>query len=464
MALGKRRDKQQELLIPTTELPRSPGHPFYRSLNKLLAAAGFDRFAEELCAAHYADGVGRPSIPPGVYFRMLLVGYFEGIDSQRGIAWRCADSRSLQEFLGLLATERSPEHSSLTRVRQRLPLDVHQEVFAFVVKVAKDKGLVKGKALAVDSTTLEANAAMKSIVRKDTGKGWKDYVRGLAEEEGIEDPSDDDLRRFDRDRGGKKTSNKDWQSPSDPDARITKMKDGRTHLAYKAQHAIDADTEIVVAATIHHADASDGDILKEAVAETCGVLTSAGHDEVYEEVVADKGYHKAASLAWLEERGVRSYIPEKRACRRRRWTDKPDAWQKAYRANARRVVGTHSRELQRKRSEKVERSFAHTCESGNARRTWLRGIENVAKRYVIHVAGFNLGRIMRATYGVGTPRGFAAACAALVGLLITCVIAFRSILAYGRKASHCLRRIENVADRAVFIRSRDRKPAFSTGC
>lgn len=405
MALGKRQDeKQQELFVAATQMPRSPGHPFYKRINELLRESSFDAWVEAQCEPYYADG-GRPGIPPGVYFRMLLVGYFEGIDSQRGIAWRCADSRSLQEFLGLSPTETSPEHSSLTRVRKRLPLELHQEVFAFVVKVAKAKGLVQGKTLAVDSTTLEANAAMKGIVRRDTGANWKQYVRGLAEEAGIENPSDDELRRFDRNRRGKKVSNQDWQSPTDPDARIAKMKDGRTRLAYKAQHAIDLETEIVTAATVHHADAADTEIVKDAVAETAGVMHSADSDEQYREIVADKGYHKAETLAWMAERGMRSYVPEKKANARRRWHDKPAAWRKAYESNRRRVAGDRSRELQRRRSERVERSFAHTCRTGRARRTWLRGLIDVTKRYVIHVAAHNLGRIMLALFGVGTPRG-----------------------------------------------------------
>jgi transposase len=417
MALGKRRAKQQELLVPTTGLPRSPGHPFYSKLNELLAGAKFDHHVESLCEPYYKEG-GRPSIPPGAYFRMLLVGYFEGVDSQRGIAWRCSDSRSLQDFLGLLPTERTPDHSSLTVIRKRLPVEVHEEVFAFVVKIAKSKGMVKGKTLAVDTTTLEANAAMKSIVRKDTGKGWSDYVRELAKEEGVEDPTEEDLRRFDRKRRGKKVSNKDWESPSDPDSRIAKMKDGRTHLAYKVQHALDTESEILVAATIHHADTADSEALKDAVMEAEAVLVSAEHENSYQEIVADKGYHKTETLAWLDERGVRTYIPQPRSRRKRKWSDKPASWQKAYRANRRRVAGPRSRALQRHRSERVERSFAHTCESGAARRTWLRGIEDIKKRYVIHAAARNLGTIMRSLFGVGTPRAMQRG---LSGLLEACL-------------------------------------------
>ena len=429
MALGKRQgEKQQEMFVAATQMQRSPGHPFYKRVNDLLKEADFDTWVEGLCELHYAKR-GRPSIPPGVYFRMLLVGYFEGIDSQRGIAWRCADSRSLQEFLGLPLTATSPEHSSLTRVRQRLPLDLHQEVFAFIVKVAKTKGMVKGRTLAVDSTSLEANAAMKAIVRRDTGENWKEFVRGLAEEAGIEDPTDDDLRRYDRKRRDKKVPNEEWMSPTDPDARIAKMKDGRTRLAYKAQHAIDIDTEIVMAATIHHANEPDSAAMKEAITETAGVLFAAGMDEAFKEVVADKGYHKAATLAWTTERAIRSYVPEKLSKQRRTWVNKPAGWQRAYVLNRRRTNGARSAELQRLRSERVERSFAHTCRTGRARRTWLRGLVDVSKRYLIHVAAHNLGRIMRSLFGLGTPRGLQGPSKALQHLATAAVAAWAAICA-----------------------------------
>ena len=426
MALGKREQgRQQDLLVPVTRVQGSPGHPFYARLNQLLAKAGFDRRIEELCAPYYAETHGRPSIPPGIYFRMLLIGYFEGIDSQRGIAWRYADSRSLQEFLGYLMTERTPDHSSLTRVRQRLPLEVHEEAFALVVSIAKEHGLVKGKTLAVDSTTLEANAAMKSIVRRDTKTSWKKYVKQLAKEDGDspDDPSDDDARRFDRKRG-KKVSNKDWESPSDPDARITKMKDGRTRLAYKAQHTIDLETDIALAASVHFGTESDGELLKEAICDTAGVAFAIGLETTAREVVADRGYHKAESLAWCMKRSIRTYVATPRSSQRRRWTDKPAEWRVAYQGNRRRGKSSRARRLHRKRSELVERSFAHVCWSGGARRTWIRGLEEVSKRYLIQVAARNLGLIMRKAFGVGSPKALAAQWHALVA---TCWSLYHSL-------------------------------------
>jgi transposase len=417
MALGRRKPKQQELWLATADLPLSPGHPFYQKLNELLAEAGFDPYVEDLCQPYYADGKGRPSIPPGVYFRMLVVGYFEGIGSQRGIAWRCADSRSLQTFLGYLPTEATPDHSSLTVIRQRLPEVVHEQVFAFVLRLADTKGLLVAKTVAVDATLLEANAAMKTIVRRDNGDDWKAYLKKLAAEAGIENPSDEDLRRFDRQRPNKKVSNKEWASPTDADSRIAKMKDGTTHLAYKAEHVVDLDSDLVVAACIHTADRTDGDTLIESVVTAQVNLARAGSEAVIEEAVADKGYHKAEALADCAEQEVRTYIPERRSKQRRRWTDKPAHWERAFRGNRRRVAGARSKRLQRRRSEYVERSFAHVCETGGGRRSWLRGQADVSKRYQIQVAAHNLGVVMRKLFGVGTPRSLQRACAALAAAI-----------------------------------------------
>src|SRR6266513_2878959 len=265
MAMGRRKPQQGELWVATQELPHSPGHPFYHKLNALLAEADFDAYVEELCRPYYAEHVGRPSVPPGTYFRMLFVGYFEGLDSQRGIAWRCADSRSLQEFLGYLPTEPTPDHSSLTNIRRRLPVVVVENVFAFVLDLAEQKGLTIGKTVGVDATTLEANAAMKTLQRRDNGDDYKTYLRKLAAQDGLENPTDEELRRFDKKRRGKKLSNEDWVSPTDPDSKITKMKDGTTHLAYKAEQVVDLKTELVLAAEVYPADQADSATLPTSV-------------------------------------------------------------------------------------------------------------------------------------------------------------------------------------------------------
>jgi transposase len=343
-----------------------------------------------------------------VYFRMLLVGYFENIDSQRGIAWRCADSLALRQFLGIPLHEATPDHSTLSVTRTRLPKEVFEEVFQFVLKIADERKLLSGKTVGVDSTTLEANAAMKSIVRRDTGEDWKQYVTRLMREEGVvsadETPTDEAIRRFDKKRK-KKVSNDDWKSKTDEDARITKMKDGRTHLAYKAEHVVDLDSDIVLSATVHPANHSDPETLVDSLIDASLNVKAAGSEQEIEEVAADKGYHKASTLELADSLNLRTYIPEPRRQHDRRWTDKPTVEQKCVYENRRRVRRAKSKKLQRLRSERVERTFAHVCDTGGARRSWLRGLREVGKRYLIAVAGHNLGRILWKLFGIGKPRG-----------------------------------------------------------
>jgi transposase len=404
MAMGRREAEQSSMWVATRELARAPGHVFYEKRNSVLEASGFDRFVEELCAPHYAASVGRPSIPPGVYFRMLFVGYFEGLGAQRAIAWRCADSLSLRAFLGIALRERTPDHSSMTNTRKRLPEEVFWKVFALVLRVAVEHGLLKGKTIAVDSTTLEANAAMKALVTRATEEDWKTYVRRLMKAEGIEDPSDNDVRRFDKKRT-KRVSNQEWKSPTDPDSRITKMKSGPTHLAYQAEHAVDLDSNLVVAPVIYWADDADPETLPVTVDIAREQLQEANSPKQLEEAVIDKGYHKGETLHTLQAvQHVRTYAAEPKRAGRRRWHDKEPGEQAAVYANRRRLRGHRGRRLQRLRSEKTERSFAHVCETGGGRRTWLRGSANVSKSHLMRVAGYNLGGIMLALFGVGTAR------------------------------------------------------------
>jgi transposase len=421
MALGRRgREQQEEFWVPVDRLPKSSGHVFFRKLNDVLAEGGFDEWIEDLCEPYYSK-LGRKGIPPGTYFRMLLVGYFEGIGSQRGIAWRCSDSLSLREFLGIERGKQSPDHSSLSIIRDRLPAEVHGKVFQWVLALAREKKLLKGQTVAVDSTTLEANAAMKSIVRRDTGDDWNEYVTQLMREEDVigpeEIPSSEELRRFDKARTGKKVSNEDWVSSTDPDSRITKMKDGTTHLAYKAEHAVDLDTEMIVAAEIYFGNQADMHTVEDTVNQAQVNLLESGSDTQIRDVVLDKGYHSAKTLATVaDQTPYRTYAAEPQIKGERRWTDKPDGQQAAVYANRRRIQGERGKKLQRQRSEKVERTFAHVCETGGARRTWLRGIEKVRKRYLMAAMAHNLGRLMRGLFGMGTPRGLQGAAEALYPL------------------------------------------------
>jgi transposase len=410
MGMGKRKPVQESLFLSYEDLPRSAGHPFYVKLNQLLEEANFDRWLEERCAPYYAqeEKRGQPSIPPGVYIRMLLIGYFEGIESQRGIAWRCADSLSLRQFLGIALGYKTPDHSTLTNTRKRLPEAVFTEVFQFALRIAVVKDLVTGKTVGVDSTMLEANAAMKSIIRRDSGEDWKAYVTRLMREEGVieptHEPNDEEVRRYDRKRKDKKVSNEEWVSKTDPDSRIAHMKDGRTHLAYKAEHVVDLKSDLVLAAEITPADQGDTQTMTDSVLQAQLNLQEAGSTQEIEEVAADKGYHAAGTIELCEELEMRTYIPEPQRQHEARWTDKAPEVQRAVYNNRRRVERDKSKNFQRRRSEVCERTFAHICDSGGMRRSWLHEKVNVTKRYLIAVAAHNLGRILRKLSGVGKPR------------------------------------------------------------
>ena len=432
----KRRDeeRQGDLWIATGNVARSPGHPFYRALNALFAKEGFDAYVEGLCAKFYSENRGRPSIPPGVYIRMLLIGYFEGIDSERGIAWRCADSLTLREFLGYPLTQATPDHSSLSVIRNRIDLETHAEIFTWVLKLLGRTGLLSGKTLGIDATTLEANAALRSIVRRDTGESYESFLTQLAQASGIETPTRSDLAKLDRKRKNK-GSNDDWFNPHDPDAKIAKMKDGRTHLAHKAEHAVDLETGAIVAVTVQCADQGDTTTVYETVCEAVENLVDVQDDpgsgdgvSCLDEVVMDKGYHSNETLTQLSAMAVRSYVSEPDRGRRV-WKDEQTgevktAERDAVYANRRRIRGKRGKALMRKRGELLERPFAHCYDTGGMRRTHLRGHPKILKRLLIHVAGFNLGLAMRSLYGVGKPRALQDLVAALSGMIRS---AFRTL-------------------------------------
>jgi transposase len=417
MAMGRRKDKGRTpgLWVAANDLPRTGGHPFYQRLNAILDAHGFDDFVEAQCAAFYASH-GRPSLMPGTYFRLLLIGYFEGIDSERGIAWRTADSLALRGFLGLGLEEMPPEHSTISRTRRLIDLETHRSVFTWILQVLATADLVKGKTIGIDATTLEANAALRSIVRRDSGETYQEFLTRLAQASGIETPTRADLARLDRKRP-KKGRNTEWRHPHDPDARITKMKDGRTHLAHKAEHAVDLETGAIVGVTVQGADQGDTTTIADTVTAAAEDLEAVAtvtddHTVVIEEVVADKGYHSNQVLVDLAALDLRTYIAQPDRGRRR-WKRHPTAREAVY-ANRRRIRGTRGRALQRRRSERLERPNAHLYETGAMRRTHLRGHTNILKRLFVHIGGFNLGLLMRTLLGVGTPRGLQGRVAALV--------------------------------------------------
>jgi transposase len=492
MAMGTRKkgEVQEPLWIVSQQVVSAPANAFYERLNQILDEHNFDRNVEQLCRRYYKGGRGCPSITPGVYFRTLLLGYFEGIDSERGIAWRLSDSLSMRKFIGYTLTEETPDHSTISRTRRLYALETHKAVFRWVLKILCEQGLVAGKTVSIDATLLEANAALRSLVRRDNGQKYDDYLKDLARAAGIENPTREQLARLDRKRK-KKGSNKEWENPYDRDARIAKMKDGSTHMAHKAEHAVDLSSGALLAVTLQGADQGDTTTIHQSLAEAGeAVAELIEHEAVttpteepkvslggVEEVVADKGYHSGAVLQDLATAGCRSYIPEPDRGRRN-WDGKEEERKRVY-ANRRRVRRERGKRLQRQRSELTERSMAHMYETGGMRRVHLKGRDNILKRLLVNAGGFNLALAMRKLLGIGKPRRLQGAFAS----------AFASI---GRQSVYIWSVARNQFERAAdsFLRNRSlavtcgqavtpfiqfplcalsqrlrcRKTAFTTGC
>ena len=440
MAMGRRQQEHQGTLwVETSALPSAPGHPFYEKLGTVLTRHGFTEFVEAECAQYYAEVLGRPSVPPAVYFKMLFIGFFEGIDSERGIAWRVADSMALRQFLGYELTEGTPDHSSVSRTRRLMSLETHHKVFQWVLGVLVQEKVLQGKTLGIDATTLEANAALRSIVRRDTGESYEEFLTRLAQASGIETPTRADLAKLDKKRKNK-GSNKEWEHPFDPDARITKMKDGRTHLAHKAEHAVDMDSGALVAVTLQGADQGDTETLPETLREAAGNLAALEKDEetaesldedTMRQAVMDKGYHSNDTLVLMDAVGIRAYVSEPDRGRRSWQGEGKEYARHCVYANRRRIRGAHGKALLRQRGEKVERTFAHLYETGAMRRTHLRQHENILKRLLIHAGGYNLSLLLRQQTGIGKPRtlqdAYQGMKAVLGGLFTSCKIAIKSL-------------------------------------
>lgn len=478
MAMGRSQQQpQQSLWIGAGDLPRSSGHPFYRKLNEILAENEFDVFVEDRCKKFYAKVMGRPSIAPGMYFRLLLIGFFEGIDSERGIAWRASDSLALREFLGLELQDDPPDHSTISRTRRRIDLQTHNEVFTWVLTLLAKGELLRAKTFGIDGTTLEANAALRSIVRRDTGEGYEEFLTGLATSSGIETPTRADLSKIDKKRP-KKGSNKEWVHPDDPEAKITKMKDGRTHLAHKAEHAVDMETGAVIAVTLHGGTESDTKTIGKTEEQARSVIADVMEDpeaavqlsdKALSEVVGDKGYHSNEVLKEHHAAGVRTYISEPDRGQRN-WQGKPEEKEATY-ANRRRIRGARGRALLRRRGEILERSFAHCYETGGMRRLHLRGHENALKRVLVHVAAFNLSLLMRKLYSVGKPRvlqGLSGLVSGLSALLRTLGERSNGLLGSRNAESESSRVVKDLCIHVfayVYICwPRSGKPTFATGC
>ena len=443
MGTRKHRERQEGLWYEK-ELPTAPGHPFYKRLNEVLDNAAFDTFCESNCTEFYHEKLGRPSLAPGLYFRIMMIGFFEGLDSERGIAWRLADSLTLRQFLSIGLDEKTPDHVTISRTRRLIDAETHQRIFTWVLERLAQAGLIKGKTIGVDSTTLEANAAMKSIVRRETGESYMAYLKRLAEAEGVEAKDAAALLRMDRKRK-KKTSNEDWESPSDSEAEITKLKDGRTALAYKAENAVDMETGAIVAVTTHSGAAADTTTVQETVIEAgiavAGLVaepTPEGKYEVHpggiQEVVADKGYHSNDVMVGLNGIEVRTYVAEPDRGTRN-WDGKESEKEAVY-GNRRRVQGERGKRLQRQRGERIERNFAHQFDSGGLDRLYVRGLENVHKKFLIQAAACNLALLMRSTFGSGKPRAAHDRAAEAILMILAVIEAVEDIFSSASAFSH----------------------------
>lgn len=414
MALGRRKGEHQESLFVSSGSLQAPRHVFYERLNRILFQHSFDAFVEDLCRPFYAEN-GRPGLAPDVYFRTLFIGYFEGIDSERGLAWRIEDSLSLRAFLGFTLSDSPPNHSTLSRTRRLIDVETHDSVFGWMLKVLSEEELLDGRTVGVDGTFLEANAALRSIVRKDSGESHTEFLTELAKSSGIETLMRADLAKIDRKRP-RKGSNDDWEHPGDPTAKIMKMKDGSTHLAHKAEHVVDMGEEghgAILAIVRHDASRSDTNTILESLCEATRHLHAARHEadaekspSVIKEVVTDKGYHNSDVLRDFAELEVRTYSSEPNRGRRN-WSgqDGPENQAVVY-ANRRLIHGKREKRLLARRGEFLERTFAHCYETGGLRRLHVQGDVNITKHLLLQAAAFNLSLVIRKLFQAGTPRGY----------------------------------------------------------
>jgi hypothetical protein len=406
------REQQNEFWINRQEIaaPRASG--FYRRLEGTLQEKGFAAGVWKLCAPAYADlsKGGRPGIDPVVYFKMQMVGFFEDLPSQRAIASRCDDSRAIREFLGYDLTESTPEQSSFTVIRQRLSLEIIEAVHRLVLSMLREHGLLRGRKLGIDSSVIEANASLRALEHRNTEESYWDYVRRLAAEAGVDPEDSKAVRRFDKKRPDRKTSNEEWVNPHDPDAKVGRTKDGATDMIYKPEHVTDLESGAIVSAEVRPGDAGDTVELTERVAGAVGTLTEVCGEECLDqlgrELAADEGYFALEEIRSLQELDVRTVIADPKSGRRRQdlAEDDQSVLQRAQRA----VQSKTGKALLRRRGEHLERSFAHVLDHGGCRRTTLRGTANLNKRYLVAVLTHNLSVLMRKLYRCGTPKQWVA--------------------------------------------------------
>jgi transposase len=415
-------EKQQEFWIERTRVSKPPSQGFYSKLNEHLAAMDFARQVWALCEPAYRDESrgGRPGIDPVIYFKMLMVGFFENLRSERAIAARCEDSLSVRAFLGYSLEESTPDHSSLSVIRHRLGPEIYQGVFEVVLTALKAHGLFRGWHLGIDSSVIEANASLRTLVHRNTEQAYWEYVKELAAEEGVDPEDEAALRRFDKNRPGRRTSNEEWKSPHDPQAKVGRTKDGACDMIYKPEHVTDLESGAIVHAEVLEGDHADTKALSERVAcavEVVNRIVANEEDGVVRSLTADKGYFAIEEIAQIQEFDIRTVIGDAH-CARRRKQGLGAPLRKALHRAACAVKSQSGKGLLQKRGMHLERSFEHVLDEGGMRRATLQGKENLTKRHKIAAACFNLSLLLRTLLGVGTPKQWIAGAYGLLEALL----------------------------------------------
>jgi transposase len=398
---------QTPFWIAFDDLQVKPQITFYTKLNSILEKIGFGEQIRKLSEPYYSSKTNcRPPIDPEIYFKMLMIGFFENLRSERAIAARCADSLSIRAFLGYSITESTPEHSTLSVIRQRLPQNVFSQVFSIVLKELKNNGLVKGKNLALDTSVIEANASLRLLHNRMTGESYAKYISELAKQAGVNPEDKAAVSRFDRKRKDRKTSNEEWYNPYEPDAKIGRTKDGATDMIYKPEHIVDLDTGAIVDADILLGDRGDTDCLSERLVDAQIRLLDISDNPLEEELVetatSDKGYYNVQEITEIQSLGITTVIPDKDF--NRNMNKLSDEETEAVELAKFAATSKNGKALLRRRGMHVERSFAHVLDCGGERRTTLKGIKKNRKRYLIATACYNLSLLMRTLFGIGTPK------------------------------------------------------------
>ncbi len=415
----KQKAAQAEFWVATHQMPKSPKGTFYSKLDETLERLGFADKVRRICAPAYKQSnVGRPGIDPVVYLKMIMVGFFEDLPSERAIAARCADSIAIRRFLNYELDENTPDHSSLTIIRQRLGLELHQKVFTLCLEALQEHGLLRGKNLGLDSSVMEANASLRALVHRNTAEQYWDYVKRLAAEQGIDPEDTAAVRKFDCQRPGK-GSNQDWENPHDPDAKIGPRKHGGTDMIYKPETVVDLDTGAIVQAEVQPGDQADHQGLATKVLEAQETINEARGEAAntltVETVTADKGYYAVDELQALQREEIKTVIADPVLNRRLEKLGPPQ--RQAVQTARRSTQSKYGKALLRRRGMHIERSFAHILDCGGMRRATLRGWENLNKRFKLAAAFYNLSQLMRQLFGFGTPKQLAALARALFSLL-----------------------------------------------